>query len=255
MEALIGAGALRGGLGMEYARLRAAAEAAPPDTPVPTCPQWSLADLVSHVAEVYLHKAACIRAGAGPEPDPPGPGPEPAPAVELLDRAYAELCAEFDARGLHDPAASWYPRDPTVGFWIRRMAHETVIHRLDAALAAGAPLPPVPTPLAVDGIDEVLRVFLQFGTQEYGRMFGPELTEADGRTVLVQTAGRGWAVRLTPTGVAVTEADADTAAGATLSGEPYDVLRWLWRRGGAPERGGDAALTDRLEALLGTATQ
>ena len=46
-----------------------------------------------------------------------------------------------------------------MGFWFRRMAHETVIHRVDAELAAGLPTAHVPDDLAIDGIDEVSRFF------------------------------------------------------------------------------------------------
>jgi uncharacterized protein (TIGR03083 family) len=43
------------------------------------------------------------------------------------------------------------------GFWIRRMAHETLVHRADAQLAAGAePEPVIETEIAADAIDEWL---------------------------------------------------------------------------------------------------
>src|SRR5215469_3181220 len=43
------------------------------------------------------------------------------------------------------------------GFWIRRMAHETLVHRADAQLAAGAaPEPLIEAEVAADAIDEWL---------------------------------------------------------------------------------------------------
>ena len=43
------------------------------------------------------------------------------------------------------------------GFWIRRMAHETLVHRADAQLAAGAePEPVIEAEIAADAIDEWL---------------------------------------------------------------------------------------------------
>ena len=45
------------------------------------------------------------------------------------------------------------------------MAQETVIHRVDAELAAGEPIAPIPDDLAVDGIDEVLERFLAYGSR------------------------------------------------------------------------------------------
>ena len=58
-----------------------------------------------------------------------------------------------------DHAATWWPPDQTVGFWLRRMAHETSIHRRDVESAVGAETPVAPD-LAVDGIDEVLALML-----------------------------------------------------------------------------------------------
>ena len=64
---------------------------------------------------------------------------------------HGELRAEFRAREPGAPAPTWFGPDQTVGFWIRRMAQETVIHRIDAELAAGLPVTPVPGDLAADG--------------------------------------------------------------------------------------------------------
>jgi uncharacterized protein (TIGR03083 family) len=95
-----------------------------------------------------------MREGAEPDPWPPKELAAEEP-LALLDRAYAGLRDEFAARRPEDPAGSWYAPDETVGFWIRQMAHETVIHRIDAELGTGQPVAPVPAELALDGIDEL----------------------------------------------------------------------------------------------------
>src|SRR5690348_15076126 len=80
---------------------------------VPSCPGWRVTDLVRHLAEVYLHKAYAIRHRDWPRDWPPGlAGEEP---VALLDRAYRELTAEFEAHDPADPAMTWYEPDRTVG--------------------------------------------------------------------------------------------------------------------------------------------
>src|SRR5258708_19732096 len=84
------------------------------------------------------------------------------PPLELLDWAYAALTAEFAARRPEDHTFTWYDPDQTVGFWIRDMAQETVIHRVDAELAAAEPLAAIPGDLAADGIDELLVAFVQY---------------------------------------------------------------------------------------------
>jgi hypothetical protein len=164
----------------------------------PACGGWSrwrstrTRDLTRHVAEVYLHKAECIRLTAFPEEWPPGVlDPDP---VTSLDRTYAVLTGQFSAHSTTDPAATWYEPDQTVAFWIRRMAQETVIHRIDAELAAGRPVSPVPDDLAVDGIDEVLKLFVGYGSTLWLDDFGPLLDAPDQRPVSVSTSHRTWTV-------------------------------------------------------------
>lgn len=49
------------------------------------------------------------------------------------------------------------------GVYLHKMAQETVIHRIDAELGTGQPVAPVPDDLAVDGIDQLLQVFVAYG--------------------------------------------------------------------------------------------
>ena len=60
------------------------------------------------------------------------------------------------------------------------MAQETVIHRLDAELALGAPIAPIPEDLAVDGIDEVLKLFVGYGSHAWLEDFQPLLAGSQG---------------------------------------------------------------------------
>ncbi len=151
-------------LAADFARLRAIV---PTDlnAAVPSCPGWTVADLTRHVGMVYMHKTLAMREGAEPEQWPPEGLADEKP-LALLDRAYAGLVAEFAARKPADPAGTWYAPDQTVGFWIRRMAQETVIHRIDAELGTGQPVTQVPADLAVDGIDELLKVFVAYSVAE-----------------------------------------------------------------------------------------
>src|SRR5262249_28427268 len=138
-----------------------------------------------HVGQVYLHKAAVMRTGAWPDPWPPTETTTEHP-IALLDRAYGALTHEFSRRGDADPALTWHASDQTVKFWIRRMAQETVIHRLDAELALHTDPAPIPDDLALDGIDEVLHLFVAYGSQAWQEDFATALSSARGRTVLVQ---------------------------------------------------------------------
>jgi uncharacterized protein (TIGR03083 family) len=223
---------------------------------VPTCPDWTVADLVEHVALVYLHKVESMRRGGTSESSWPPDAPTQEP-LALLDKAYNSLVAEFAARDVQDgPAGTWYDPDQTVGFWIRRMAHETLIHRVDADLAAGEALAAIPDDLAYDGIDEVLVVFLSYASRKWHDEFAG-LLPSTGETVLVTAGGRGWLVRIEADGISVETASPATDAQAAVSGTPQQVLLWLWRRTAeySARRSGDETVLGRLWQLLRIATQ
>ena len=218
-------------------------------------PAGRSSDLAGHVAEVYLHKAECIRLRAFPDPWPPVRAAVP-PTGEL-DTAWARLLEQFATHEPTDPAATWHDPDQTVGFWIRRMAQETAIHRLDAQLAAGVTVDPVPDDLAVDGVDELLTLFLAYASTRWPGEFADALARADRRPVRVTTGSRSWLVTLDQDAVRVVETSGDAPAGAQVTGDAGAMVRWLWGRGGddAVTVGGDPALVDQLRRVIVTGTQ
>ena len=220
---------------------------------VPTCPEWTLADLLNHVATVYLHKAETMRRGEFPQPWPPEREPE-TPAA-FLQRAYQALVEEFAARKPGESAVTWFGPDQTVGFWIRRMAHESVIHRVDAELAANADRAPIPDDVAVDGIDELLTTMLAYASVEWPEDFEGGLPSA-GETVLVRAGDSAWLVTLGDT-VTVAAAAGDSAADVTLAGDPMGVLLWGWRRAAADSltEQGNAEVAAKLREFLRIAMQ
>ena len=100
------------------------------------------------------------------------------------------------------------------------MAQETVIHRIDAELGAGQPVAPVPADLAVDGIDELLKVFVAYGVAEWGEYFTDILAGSPGRTYTVRTDGAAWRVRTGPGLFDVEDGAGGDAADVTVSGPP-----------------------------------
>ncbi|HZD18521.1 MAG TPA: maleylpyruvate isomerase family mycothiol-dependent enzyme [Actinomycetota bacterium] len=214
---------------------------------IATCPGWTMRDLVRHVAEVYEHKIACTALGRAPDPWPPE-WPADRDPVEWLADAHERLLEMFERSEPSTPSATWWPSDQTVGFWARRMAHETAIHRTDAELATMT-VTPIEADLAVDGVDEILVVMLA----------GDWSDEPDdgvtGQRVAIATGGRSWRVELEPDSVVVVP-DGDEID-AAVGGEPQDVVRWLWGR--SPDervtRSGDAATLQLLRSRLVRATQ
>jgi uncharacterized protein (TIGR03083 family) len=238
-------------LEVDYRRLREVVAGALGET-VPSCPDWTGADLAKHVARVYLHKTETIRRGEFPKPWPPDLGADP---LAALDRAYGELTAEFAAHEPGERALTWYEPVQTVGWWIRRMAQETVIHRVDAELAAGKEPLPIPADLAADGIDEVLVCFLAYGSTAYPEELADELADCDGATARIDTESGSWLVQLGPDAVSVERTSAD--AEAVIRGSEDAVLRWLWRRTGnaSVELDGNRSVAGKLHHMLGVATQ
>lgn len=200
---------------------------ADPDAPVPSCPGWSLRDLLVHTGEVHRNKLALLERGRL-EPPQGTLVVEAAPAAEAgLDALGGWFLRGADALGrflaVADPGTpvwSWGP-DRTVGFWVRRMAQETGVHRWDAQQAAGIDGGFDPG-FAIDGVDEFVDVWLPDPRQ-------PRWA-ADPATVhLHATDAPGeWTVRLEPGGVSASRGHAK--GDAALRGRAEDLLLVLWRR-------------------------
>jgi uncharacterized protein (TIGR03083 family) len=193
------------------------------DADVPPCPGWTVRDVVVHTAEVYSHKVACMRMPGGPQQQDdwahePAAGQDP---VEWFRERFDELLSELESRGPDAPSYTWYENDQTVGFWHRRMAQETAVHRVDVESGFDV-VRPVPHDLATDGIDEVLDLFLTYQADDVG-------PDGPGRgTVAVRTGSQIWRVTLNDDDVEL--AREPGAADAVVSGEPSELLLWLWGR-------------------------
>jgi uncharacterized protein (TIGR03083 family) len=220
-------------LAADYARIRAVVPGHL-DPLVPSRPEWTVGNLVQHLATTYLHKVATMQDGAFPSEWPP-PGLNDEEPVALLDRAYAELMEEFGRREPGEFSRTWYEPDQSVGFWIRRMAQETVIHRIDAELGVGAPVAPDPDDLAIDGIDELLKVFVAYDAKKCPDDYTEALAESPGRSYTINAADVEWLVGTSPgsfsvgggPGMTVPDfSNVDTA----ISGPPAAILRWAWNR-------------------------
>jgi uncharacterized protein (TIGR03083 family) len=236
---------LRRHLDAEYARFRSLIPAAGDLTTirVPSCPEWSLDDLVQHVGEVYLHKVDCVRLNARPTEEPDLTG---LTSVQVLERGFGELSKTFDEHAPEDPAWTWFEPDQTVGFWIRRMAHETAVHRFDAELAVHSPTP-IEDDLAEDGLDEVLATLLAADIE-------PAEYEIGRPDVEVRTPGRSWFVHFEKEGLRISDAGQATTV---ILGDPADLELWLYNRitGDHLSFTGDLVGMGVLKDLMTKATQ
>jgi uncharacterized protein (TIGR03083 family) len=128
--------------------------------PIPTCPEWTLRQLVTHVGRAHRWAAEITRTRSDAfipfRAVPDGKLPDdPAEQPAWLRAGAARIIAAVREAG-SDLVWSFTGPAPA-GFWIRRMAHETLVHRADAQLAAGAePEPVIEAAVAADAIDEWL---------------------------------------------------------------------------------------------------
>jgi uncharacterized protein (TIGR03083 family) len=230
----------------------AAVAAAGVSAPVPSCPGWTVADLLVHMTSGDRWACAIVEqrttqrvANDLIEDHPSGDALVP----WYLDgaRRLVDALTELDPAS---PLWTFSPADRTARFWRRRRALETTVHRYDAQLAAGTPAP-VDAALAADGIDEFLTVFLP--------RFAPDVV-ADGRTIHLHCtdiesdadghtdgdADGEWLITGTADGTELTRehAKGDVAA----RGRASDLFLFLWGRV-APttlDVFGDAALLDQF---------
>ncbi|MGF7238404.1 MAG: maleylpyruvate isomerase family mycothiol-dependent enzyme [Frankia sp.] len=225
--------------------------AAQPDLtrPVPACPGWDLRRLVSHVAKILHQTIGHLPRG---ETTPPARLP-PAPTSDtaLLDY-YAEGLAGalliLDAVDPDLPAwNAWSHTEQIAGFWRRRLAQEMTVHHWDAEQAWGRTLT-IPPPVAADGVDEALHVFLP-RTRRLASEAGTRLPDGSVHLHLVDTDGE-WLVRFAGPDTEVTLGH--EKGDAVLRGEAQAVLLTLWGRqdasGPGTETMGDPDLVWALRA-------
>jgi uncharacterized protein (TIGR03083 family) len=222
---LVDHGRLLTALGIEGRVLAEAVRAAPAEAPVPACPGWSVAEVARHVGSLY--RMVRRRLVEGRNPDEWQRDPEPGQSLtEYLETGLAQLLDELAAHEPGEHADTWWPADPTYGFWRRRMLHESVVHRLDVEQAAGVEPREVPEDIALDGVDEALTLW--FGQKL--PMLG--LTGTKVGSVGVRAGAHSWIARAGPEATEAWRCSAEEAEAAddVVTAEPVRLYLWLWGR-------------------------
>jgi uncharacterized protein (TIGR03083 family) len=132
-------------------------------TPVPTCPDWTLKHLFTHVGRGSRWAAQIIAERSSRPLDPRDvrdgkPPDDPDAAIEWLNDGPQKVIIAIDQVG--SDAQVWTGAGPRpAGWWIRRLLHEVNVHLADAALALGADYNPSPD-LAADAISEWIELMV-----------------------------------------------------------------------------------------------
>src|SRR4051794_37542470 len=180
---------------------------------VPGCPDWNLADLVWHLAEVQHFWGWVVRTRAQDPSDYPEPDRKPdEELLAFLLACSAELEVALDGADPAEPVWTWAPRRD-VAFVLRRQAQEAVVHTADVEQVLGD-VRPIPADVGLDGIDEWLEVFvpgrLPQGPPDSAHPVVLHAVDADAERTLFP------GTRPFPI--------------ATLTGNAGDLLLWLWHR-------------------------
>lgn len=215
-----------------------------PDTPVPTCPGWTLRAVAVHVGRGDRWAATMVARRMDTvlpvREVPDGKPPEDGLAQWLL-AGVDQLASAVAETGPSTPIWTFTGPRPSA-WWLRRRLHECLVHRADAALAVGAPFDP-PAEVAADGLSEWL-------TLVAARPAAPEPPLAEGTSMHLHATDGGlgaageWMVRPTEDGVAWEPGHAKGTV--AVRGPAADLLLVVLRRL-PPDRVevlGDAAVLD-----------
>ena len=204
-----------------------------PSAPVPGCGDWTLSDLIDHVGLIHLWVRTMVEKLAPERIDrrPMTSGmPQDWSAVPAwFAQNGGALVAALRAADPDAPMYSW-AADKHVSFWIRRMLHETTIHRTDAEAAAGV-ASQIEQAVAVDAVDELLDLL------PFAAFFQPKVRElhGDGETIHLHATDLDgdelpgeWLITLEPEGFRWSHAHVKGAA--AIRGKAQDLALFIYGR-------------------------
>ncbi len=218
------------------------------DGTVSWCGDWRVSDVVAHIGGGHLMTAKIIEGRPTTDMSVRAeivPPEDPAALADWVAGATAALLAQLEATTPDTECWTWYPDDTTVGFWARRMAHETLIHRWDAERGAGVEVVPMDPAVASDGVDEMLESFVGltrvlFEAPGAGESAHLHCTDTEGEWLICFPA---------PSERVVTREHAK--GDVAFRGAAEALLLFLWGRdGGEVEVVGDPAVADRWRELV-----
>jgi uncharacterized protein (TIGR03083 family) len=220
----------------EGERMVAAAAVADAGAAVPTCPEWTVRDLIRHTGGVHRWATGFVATG---RTDPTGTGIDEAVGTGPADRDLAgwlgqgcrNLVAALDSAPDDLQCWTFLAAPSPRAMWARRQAHETAIHRVDAQLAARVPVTSCAPAFAADGIDELLVLFVPRRSAKLRA--DPPATLA----VRCTDVDASWLLRLDGDGVttAATTGSAGVGAACTVSATAHHLYLALWNRLGADD--------------------
>ncbi|MFF4006965.1 maleylpyruvate isomerase family mycothiol-dependent enzyme [Streptomyces sp. NPDC001717] len=241
--------------------VRLAADGGRQAPPVPSCPGWSVADLVGHLGSVQRYLTHVLRERHMEPPDPANPalyalpedpavraawprhdatphrGPVPEELFDWSAAASRQLADALRELGPDVPVWSW-SAERTSGFWLRVQTIEQAVHRWDAEAVTGTPTPFDPT-FATDAVAQTFEVMVPAR-----RGWKPAPAGRGERYRFRRTDGpESWTLEFNRAGVRL-EPDGAGPVGVEAAGTASDLTLFLWQR--LPATGLDVTGDDAL---------
>jgi uncharacterized protein (TIGR03083 family) len=212
------------------------------DVQVPTCPEWTLFDLVRHLGEGRRRWAATV--AAGPADAPPdksaweGAQAVPGEREALLawsSESTEQLLSALRKSGPDRGCWTWWAKSQspqTCGAVARHQLQEVAVHTYDARITLGS-AQPLPDDVALDGVDEFLSTCCAGAYAWPHEPCAVDYHATEGRSWRLSLSADGTRATRLPTAgtmpAAVAGEDPD-AAGASLRGTASELVLAFYGR-------------------------
>jgi uncharacterized protein (TIGR03083 family) len=217
----------------EGAALLALADNADLRRPVLSCPGWTAQDVVCHLTAVYRWVTLIVTQQRTERP--------PVEERAALDQVERDPISDLAAAHTRVVAAlrdaptrlhcwTMWPSDSSRHYWIRRQAHETLVHRIDiqdAVRHKTTTCADADALIAADGVDEMVTGFAQRFSR---RLRAPAPTTL---SLHAEDVDRQWWIRLGPGDPEFGRGPTDDPARTTVHARAGELLLLLWNRRGA----------------------
>lgn len=204
------------------------------EVPVPTCPEWTLLDLVRHLGEGRRRWAAIVAAGPADAPlaATAWPGAPAGHREREALPAWSAECTELLLSALREAGPdrdrwTWWDRSQspqTCGAVARHQLQEIATHTYDAQLAVGA-AQPLPAEVALDGVDEFLSTCCATTVAWPHEPAAVDFHATEGRSWRLSLSADGARATRLPAPGATAVGGNPVAADASLRGT---AVSWFW---------------------------
>jgi uncharacterized protein (TIGR03083 family) len=200
--------------------------------PVPWCGDWSVGDVIGHLSGVQRWATALARQPGETfrrrDMERPPRGPD---VLGWYEAGVEPMLDAFATLDLDVVVHTWAGERPR-GWWLRRLTHETAVHRwdVDAGARGADAVRELDADVAVDGIDELLENFVPLvadALRGQGATLHLHATDADGE----------WQLTFAPDGLEIERSHAK--ADAAVRGPASEILLLLWNRRSLDDTGAE----------------